>query len=81
MARTSDPDSATSQFYINLADNRSLNYSSPDPRGAGYCAFAKVVEGMEVVDAIAAKPTVRRAPHSDVPKDDIILSKASVLPA
>lgn len=79
MARTMDPDSATSQFYINLSDNRSLDYSGGGPRGAGYCAFGKVVEGMEVVDAMAAAPTGRRPPHSDVPKEDIVLVKASVL--
>jgi peptidyl-prolyl cis-trans isomerase B (cyclophilin B) len=79
MARTSDPDSATSQFYINLANNRSLDYTGPSPRGAGYCAFGKVVEGMEIVDAMAAVPTGRRLPHSDVPREDIVLITASVL--
>lgn len=74
MARTSDPDSATSQFYINLRDNTSLNYSGP--RNPGYCAFGKVVEGMEVVDAMAQVPTGRRPPHDDVPKEDIVLKKA-----
>jgi peptidyl-prolyl cis-trans isomerase B (cyclophilin B) len=78
MARTSDPDSATSQFYINLSDNKSLDYSGPGPR-AGYCAFGKVVEGMDVVDKMAAAPTGRRPPHADVPKDDIVLKKATVL--
>jgi len=79
MARTSDPDSATSQFYINLADNRPLDRTGSGPQGAGYCAFAKVVEGMEVADKMAAAPTGRRPPHSDVPKTDIVLVKASVL--
>jgi cyclophilin family peptidyl-prolyl cis-trans isomerase len=79
MARTSDPDSATSQFYINLSDNRSLDYTGRGPAGAGYCAFAKVVEGMDVVDKIAATPTGRRPPHSDVPREDIVLTKASLL--
>jgi len=74
MARTSDPDSATCQFYINLRDNTSLNYSGP--RNPGYCAFGKVVEGMEVVDAMAKVPTGRRPPHDDVPKEDIVLTKA-----
>ncbi|MDA8426264.1 MAG: peptidylprolyl isomerase [Treponema sp.] len=76
MARTQDPDSATSQFYINLADNRSLDAA---PHNAGYCAFARVVEGMEVADAMAAKPRVRRPPYDDVPKEDIVLLKATVL--
>jgi peptidyl-prolyl cis-trans isomerase B (cyclophilin B) len=78
MARTSDPDSATCQFYINLSDNRALDHKVGGPAGAGYCAFAKVVEGMDVVDAMAAKPTGRRPPHSDVPKEDIVLRKASL---
>ena len=79
MARTSDPDSATSQFYINLSDNRSLNYTGRGPSGAGYCAFAKVVEGMDIVDKMAAVPTGNRSPHADVPRDDIVLTKASQL--
>jgi peptidyl-prolyl cis-trans isomerase B (cyclophilin B) len=80
MARSSDPDSATSQFYVNLAHNRSLDYSGPGSRGAGYCSFGKVVEGMEVVDAMAAQPTGRKAPHADVPLTDIVLTKAGLLP-
>jgi cyclophilin family peptidyl-prolyl cis-trans isomerase len=79
MARTSDPDSATSQFYINLSDNKSLDYSGKGPSGAGYCAFGKVVEGMDVVDRMASVPTGRRAPHADVPREDILLTKASLV--
>jgi cyclophilin family peptidyl-prolyl cis-trans isomerase len=79
MARTSDPDSATSQFYINLSDNKGLDYAGRGPAGAGYCAFAKVVEGMDVVDKMAAVPTGRRPPHSDVPREDIVLTKAALL--
>jgi peptidyl-prolyl cis-trans isomerase B (cyclophilin B) len=79
MARTSDPDSATSQFYINLSDNRSLDYAGGGPRGAGYCAFGKVVEGMDSVDKMAAVATGRRPPHADVPREDIILVKATRL--
>jgi cyclophilin family peptidyl-prolyl cis-trans isomerase len=78
MARTSDPDSATSQFYINLSDNRSLDYAGPGPR-AGYCAFGKVVEGMDVVDKMAASPTGRRPPHADVPTSDIVLTRATIV--
>lgn len=78
MARTSDPDSATSQFFINLVDNRSLDYSGPGPR-AGYCVFGRIVEGMEAVDTMARAPTGRRPPHSDVPKDDIVLYKATLV--
>lgn len=79
MARTSDPDSATSQFYINLSDNKSLDYTGRGAAGAGYCAFGKVVEGMDIVDKMAAVPTGRRPPHSDVPREDIVLTKASLL--
>jgi peptidyl-prolyl cis-trans isomerase B (cyclophilin B) len=79
MARTSDPDSATSQFYINLSDNRSLDSTGGGPRGAGYCAFAKVIEGMDIVDKMAAVPTGRRPPHADVPREDIVLTKATLL--
>jgi peptidyl-prolyl cis-trans isomerase B (cyclophilin B) len=79
MARTSDPDSATSQFYVNLSDNKALDFAGGGPRGAGYCAFGKVVEGMDIVDKIAAVPTGRRFPHSDVPTEDIVLAKATLL--
>ena len=79
MARTSDPDSATSQFYVNLSNNKALDYAGGGPSGAGYCAFAKVVEGMEIVDKIAAVPTGRRPPHADVPREDIVLTKATLL--
>ncbi len=76
MARTSDPDSATSQFYINLSDNKPLDYTGRGPAGAGYCAFGRVVEGMDVVDKRAAAATGRRPPHADVPLVDIVLTKA-----
>ena len=79
MARTSDPHSATSQFFINLVDNRSLDAGGP--AGAGYCVFGKIVEGLDVVDAMAASKTGRRPPHSDVPVDDIVLVKATVVEA
>jgi len=78
MARTPHPDSATSQFFSNFVDNKSLDYRGPGP-GAGYCVFAKVIEGMEVVDAMALVPTGRRPPHADVPKEDIVLISAKVL--
>ena len=78
MARTPHPDSATSQFFINFVDNRSLNYTSPG-QGAGYCVFGAVVEGLEVVDAMAKVPTGRRPPHADVPQNDIVLISARLL--
>ncbi|MCX7023195.1 MAG: peptidylprolyl isomerase [Spirochaetes bacterium] len=77
MARTSDPDSASSQFFINLADNKALDHGSPTPRGYGYCVFGKVVEGMETVDAMAKLSTGDRHPHQNVPLEDVLLKKAS----
>jgi len=73
MARTMDPDSATSQFFINVADNAFLNYNSKQPQGHGYCAFGEVVEGMDVVDAIAKTKTGQRHGHGDVPIEEIII--------
>jgi len=78
MARTPHPDSATSQFFINFSDNTSLDYRGPGP-GAGYCVFAQVTKGMDVVDAMAAVPTGRRPPHADVPKEDIVVITAKIL--
>jgi len=79
MARTSDPHSATSQFFINVKDNDFLNHSSPTPSGWGYAVFGKVIEGTEVVDAITKVATGRRGFHDDVPKDDVVISKAVLL--
>ena len=66
MARTPDPDSASSQFFINVKDNHFLNFSSPTPDGWGYCVFGKVVEGMDVVDAIKGVATGSSGYHQDV---------------
>ena len=77
MARTSIPHSATSQFFINLKDNDFLNFSSPSPQGFGYCVFGKVVEGMDVVDAISKQPTGNRAGHGDVPREDILIDSVT----
>ncbi|MFM9990965.1 MAG: peptidylprolyl isomerase, partial [Burkholderiaceae bacterium] len=76
MARTSDPHSASSQFFINLTGNDFLNHSSPTPQGWGYAVFGKVVEGKEVVDALGKVKTGRRGFHDDVPKEDVIIAKA-----
>lgn len=74
MARTSDPHSATAQFFINHADNLNLNYSSPTMQGWGYTVFGKVADGMDVVDAIAALPTGSGGPfRSDVPKETVTI--------
>ena len=79
MARTPDPDSATAQFFINYKDNSFLNHTSPTPNGWGYAVFAEVVEGMDVVDAMADVPTGNRGGHQDVPKTDIIIEKTEII--
>lgn len=79
MARTMDPHSATAQFFINVTDNDFLNFRSETPDGFGYCVFGRVFEGMDIVDEIKATETTHRAGHSDVPKDDIIITKASII--
>ena len=79
MARTNDPHSATSQFFINVKDNDFLNHSSPTASGWGYAVFGKVVAGTEVVDAICKVKTGRSGFHDDVPKEDVIVEKAVLL--
>ena len=79
MARTMVPDSATSQFFINLKDNSFLNHTAPTDQGWGYCVFGKVLEGMDVVDNMAAVPTTVKAGHSDVPVDTITITNVSVI--
>lgn len=79
MARTSDPHSASSQFFINLAKNDFLNHKAQTGAGWGYAVFGKVVEGMEVVDAIAGVATGNHGPHSDVPREPVIMERVTVL--
>lgn len=79
MARTSDPDSATSQFFINTNDNDFLNFKSQTIQGWGYAVFGKVVSGSEVVDSIEVVPTTRRFPHDDVPVEPVVIEKAEIL--
>lgn len=76
MARTTDPHSATSQFFINLADNAPLDHTDKTPRGWGYTVFGKVVEGMDVVDAIAKAPTGTVGPFRDVPSETVVIVSA-----
>ena len=76
MARTSDPHSASAQFFINVADNDFLNHSSPTPQGWGYCVFGKVTEGTDVVDKIKKVRTGRSGMHQDVPVENVIIEKA-----
>jgi peptidyl-prolyl cis-trans isomerase B (cyclophilin B) len=79
MARTSVPDSASSQFFINAADNDFLNHTAPTSSGWGYCVFGKVVEGMEVIDKIIKVKTTSKAGHRDVPVEPVIIEKASIV--
>ncbi len=73
MARTNDPHSATSQFFINLKDNDFLNFRNESMQGWGYAVFGKVVDGMDVVDAIAAMPTGNKGGHQDVPLETVTI--------
>ncbi|HEX5391990.1 MAG TPA: peptidylprolyl isomerase, partial [Rhodocyclaceae bacterium] len=79
MARTSDPHSATAQFFINVVDNEFLDFKAPGGNGWGYCVFAKVVDGMDVVDKIRAVKTGRSGFHQDVPVEDVVIEKAEVV--
>lgn len=82
MARTSDPNSATAQFFINHKNNDFLNHTAPTPQGWGYAVFGKVVKGMDVINKIAAIPTGPRGPFpSDVPSQQIIIEDARVITA
>lgn len=79
MARTADPHSASSQFFINLKHNDFLNYTSADMNGWGYCVFGEVVAGMDIVDQIADVATTQRRGHADVPVDPVIIEKAELI--
>lgn len=78
MARTSAPHSASSQFFINIADNDFLNFSSPTAQGWGYCVFGKVSAGTEVIDKIRQVKTGSKSGHQDVPVEDVIIERAEV---
>ena len=79
MARTQDPDSASAQFFINVADNDFLDFRSPTTQGWGYCVFGEVTEGMDVVDKIRAVATGNKGFHQDVPKEDVVIEKAEIV--
>ena len=79
MARTSDPHSATAQFFINAADNAFLDFKAENVQGWGYAVFGRVVSGQDVVDKIAAVPTSRKGFHDDVPKEDVTIDSATVV--
>ena len=76
MARTSEPHSASAQFFINVANNEFLNYSAPTAQGWGYCVFGRVVDGSDVVDRIKSVKTGNRGFHQDVPLEDVIIQRA-----
>ena len=78
MARTSDPHSATAQFFINVKDNDFLDHTAPTPQGWGYCVFGRVTAGQDVVDRIKAVRTGSRPPHQDVPQDDVVIERAEL---
>ena len=79
MARTPDPHSATAQFFINVADNAFLDFKAKTDAGWGYCVFGRVTEGMDVVDRIKGVATTSRAGHRDVPAEDVVIDRASVV--
>ncbi len=78
MARTSDPHSATAQFFINVKDNAFLDHSAPTSQGWGYCVFGKVVDGIDVVHAIEGVKTGNKAGHQDVPLEAVIINSVSI---
>ena len=79
MARTSDPHSATSQFFINVSDNDFLNHTVPSGQGWGYAVFGRVVKGFDVIDRIAKVKTGSNRGFQDVPKDDVVIEKAEII--
>ena len=79
MARTPDPHSGTSQFFINVSDNAFLDYVEPTVQGYGYCVFGEVVDGKEVVDSIKKVRTGSRQGHQDVPVDNVVIERAEVV--
>ena len=79
MARTSDPNSATSQFFINVTDNGFLDYKSPTAQGWGYAVFGRVTDGMDVVEAIEKVQTGNRSGHQNVPLEEVVIQKVTVV--
>ncbi len=79
MARTSDPHSASAQFFINVEDNPSLDHTAPTDQGWGYCVFGAVTEGQDVINNIAEVPTGKQGGMQDVPVDDVVIEKVEVV--
>jgi peptidyl-prolyl cis-trans isomerase B (cyclophilin B) len=80
MARTTEPHSATAQFFINVADNDFLNHTAKNPQGWGYAVFGKITEGMDVIEAMKGVKTSSSGGHQDVPVEDIIINSVTVSP-
>jgi peptidyl-prolyl cis-trans isomerase B (cyclophilin B) len=78
MARTNDPHSATAQFFINVVDNDFLNFRGENAQGWGYCVFAEVAEGLDVVDKIKGVKTGRSGMHQDVPVEDVVITSVTI---
>ena len=76
MARTSEPHSATAQFFVNVADNDFLDYKGPSPQGWGYCVFGRVTAGQDVVDKIKGVATTNSGSHQNVPREDVVIERA-----
>jgi cyclophilin family peptidyl-prolyl cis-trans isomerase len=81
MARTADPNSGTSQFFINVVDNQMLDFRGPGPQEIGYCVFGRVIKGLDVVNKIRNVPTARKGPHGDVPVQPVLIEKVTLLEA
>jgi peptidyl-prolyl cis-trans isomerase A (cyclophilin A) len=79
MARTPDPHSASSQFFINVSDNAFLDFRGPTQQGYGYAVFGKVIKGMDIVSNIVKVPTAQKGPHGDVPVKPIVIERAQVV--
>lgn len=79
MARTQDPHSATSQFFINVKDNDFLNHSGKNMQGWGYTVFGKVTSGMDVIDKMRGVPTGRFGMHADVPNEPVVINSATII--
>jgi cyclophilin family peptidyl-prolyl cis-trans isomerase len=79
MARTSDPNSATSQFFINVVDNQMLDFRGPGPQEIGYCVFGRVIKGLDVVNKIRSVDTMARPPHQNVPRETITIERVTII--
>lgn len=81
MARTAEPNSATSQFFINVVDNQMLDFRGPGAQEIGYCVFGRVIKGLDVVNKIRNVPTTRKGPHGDVPVQPVLIERVTLIEA